>query len=384
MTAARSARLRAAVCIAALVAFVAAGVADPSGQSSQAKSVYYVAGHVFGLGEQQVYVVTRIATLTVRFRDASGVVQSRVFRQDDNASVAWTIEGIASGGGPILAVSTAAPPVASSASPSPVPTASAPPPATASPQPSPMLDAQGAGSSAGAMGDLSAATFLLGSLQSELPDIGKRWFSSGVLPLRYGVLTLSMNNMVDLPTGDQGTMVLISSTGGCDFQSQLKVKGFGLATLRGGGGATSRTYLESQNKLLLGMVIDASSHGNAKAKDRLGSYTLQTDVTIKLLHYIPGVPVFTGTVGFVPASAYLGNTTAPDTSIYSTSVPAAIASPAATNTEFIPPPMAPVTPYPSALPEVSLPPIPIPQSSDEPIASPPAPPTPTPTPSVYP
>jgi hypothetical protein len=384
VTPAGKTKLRAALCIVAFSAFVAAGVADPGDGNSSTKSYYYVAGHVFGLGEQQVYVVERTATLTVRYRDAAGTLQSRTFHQDDRDSIAWTIEGIASTGGPILGVSTAAPVATSSASPSPVESATATATATVSPQPSPMLDAQGAGASNGAMGELGAASFLLGSLTSDLPDIGKPWFSTGVLPLKYGVLTLLMNNMVDQPSGDQGSVVLISSTGGCDFQSKIQVKGFGVASLRGGGGATSQSYVESQNRLLLGMTVYAFSHGNANAKGRAGSYSLDVNVAIKLVHYIPGIPVYTGAVGFVPASAYLGNTMAPDTSIYSTGIPASVASPGATNTEFIPPAMQPVTPYPSSLPEVSLPPIPIPQSSDQPVASPPAPPTPTPTPSRYP
>lgn len=326
----------------------------------------------------------RTATLTVRFRDASGVVQSRTFKQTDRDSIAWTIEGIGSGGGPILGVSTAAPVSTASASPSPTPSPSASPTATPSPRPSPMLDAQGAGDASGAMGDLGAENFLLASLTTDMPDIGRPWFSTGLLPLKYGTLTLSMNNVVDQPSGDQGTVILISSTGGCDFQAKVPVKDFGVASLRGRGGATGQSYVEGQNRLLLGMTLFAQSHGNAKAKNRVGSYTLDVNVAIKLVHYIPGIPVYTGSVGFVPASAYLGNTMAPDTSIYSTSAPQPVPSPAATNTEFIPPPTSAVTPYPSALPEVSLPPIPIPQSSDQPVASPPAPPTPTPTPSVYP
>ncbi len=382
MTAQTKTQVRAAGCIAVLLALLAAGVANPDSQNPAQKTYYYVAGHVFGIGEQQVYVVQRTATLTVRYRDAGGSLQSQTFRQADRDSVAWTIEGIASGGGPILGVSTAAPVSTASASPSPSPTMNAV--ATPSPQSSPTLDALGAGGAGGPMGALGAATFLLASLPADMPDIGKPWFSKSALPLRFGALTLEMNNMVDQPAGNQGTVVQISSTGGCELQWKLRVKGFGAASLRGGGGATSQSFVETQNRLLLGMTVSAFSHGNAKMKDRTGSYSLDVSVAIKLVHYVPGIPVYAGTVGFVPASAYLGNTMAPDTSIYSTAEPRPVTSPAATNTEFIPPPMAPVTPYPSALPEVSLPPIPIPQSSDQPVASPPAPPTPTPTPSRYP
>jgi hypothetical protein len=376
-------KLWATISVAALLAFVAASVADPTGNTATpAKTSYYVAGHVFGIGEQQVYIVQRTAMLTVHFRDASGALQTRAFKQADRESVAWTIEGIASDGGPILGVNTAAP--AATASPSATPTPSASPTATPTPGPSPKLDAHGAGSASGALGDLGAANFLLASLTTDLPDIGRLWFSKGLVPLKFGTLTLSMNNIVNQPTGDQGNVLSISSTGGCAYAAKLPVSGFGVASLRGGGGASGQSFVESQDRLLLGMTLFAHSRGNAKAKDHSGSYTLEMNETIKLVHYIPGIPVYVGSVGFVPASAYLGNAATADTSIFSTGNPEPVSSPAATNTEFIPAPMAPVTPYPSALPEVSLPPIPIPQSSDQPVASPPAPPTPTPTPSVYP
>jgi hypothetical protein len=374
MTSRATAKLRATVCIAALLAFVAASVADPN-ETGSAKTSYYVAGHVFGIGEQQVYVVARTATLTVQFRNASGSLQTRTYKQADHESVAWTIEGMSSAGGPILGVSTAA----SGASKRPPPVA----------QPSPMLDAHGAGSASGVLADnLGAANFLLASLTSSLPDTGKPWFSQGVVPLKFGTLTVLMNNTVNQPTGNQGTSVVsISSTGGCDYQAKIPVSGLGVASLHGGGGATGQSYIESQNRLLLGMTLYAHSRGNAKAKDRPGSYTLEVDETIKLVRYIPGLPASTGIPGapnFMTASAYPNSTSGSDASIYSSGTFAPVASPAATNTEFIPGPMTPVTPYPSTLPEVSLPPIPIGQSSDQPVASPPAPPTPASAPSVYP
>ncbi len=369
--------------VAAVVAVVAAGVADPNGQNPPAKAYYSVPGHAFGIGEEQVYVIARTSTLTVRYRDGSAASKSQTFKENASSSVAWTVEGISSAGGPILGVATAAPVSTASASPTPTISPSTTPTASASPQPSPMLDAQGAGAPTGALADLASASFLLSSLSVDLPDIGKWWTSTGVVSLRYGTLTLHMNNIVNQPTGDQGSVVQISSTGGTDLHAKIKVNGFGLATLHGGGGATSQTFVESQNKLLLGMTLNASSHGNANVKAHMGSYNLNVSTTIKLVHYIPGIPVYVGSPGFLPASAYLGNTAPSDTAIYSTAVPDQVARPVATNTEFIPPATAPVTPYPSTLPEVSLPPIPIPESSDQPVASPPAPPTPTPTPTRY-
>lgn len=383
MTANPKIRLPAVLVVAVVFAVVAASVADPNSQSSPAKAYYSVAGHAFGIGEEQVYVIARTSTLTVRYRDGSAALKSQTFKENARSSVAWTVEGIGSAGGPILGIATAAPVSTSSASPVPSIGPSTTPSASASPQASPMLDSQGAGAPTGALADLASASFLLSSLSADLPDIGKWWTSTGVVTLRYGTLTLHMNNIVNQPTGDQGSVVQISSTGGSDLQAKIKVTGFGLATLRGGGGATSQTFVESQNKLLLGMALNAFSHGNANVKGRTGSYNLNVSTTIKLVRYIPGIPVYSGSPGFLPASAYLGNTAPSDTAVYSTAVPDQVARPVATNTEFIPPATAPITPYPSTLPEVSLPPIPIPQSSDQPIASPPAPPTPTPTPTRY-
>ncbi|MDQ6767882.1 MAG: hypothetical protein M3Z41_08745 [Candidatus Eremiobacteraeota bacterium] len=383
-----------AVAIAVSFAVVALAAAAPPAGSSSAKMRLYVSGHAFGIGEQQVYLVDRESQLTVRFRDPAGQLHSKVFHSHAQSSVAWTIEGLASGGMPVMGVATAAP----------VPSASSPP-ATAlpvgvpsssiltapskqpSPQPappSPTIDAQGATETGGALDDLSPASILLSGITTDFPQIGKAWKSSGDIRLPYGTMTVSLENTAMPATGDQDPSVMhIGSTGATTFHGEIKLAGFGTATLRGGGPATGTSFLESLNRLLLGMSLSAASHGNASAKDRRGSYDLSIKTTIKLIKYVPGIVPFVGSPGFVPASGYLGGTTAPDTGIYSTAVPTTITIPAPTDTGFLPLPPPAASPYRSALPAMSLPPIPLPMASDQPAASPPAGPTPTPQPTHY-
>jgi hypothetical protein len=360
-------KLHVALVVIAILAFIAASAADPNNQP-QGRASYTVAGHVFGIGEEQVFVVRKDTTLTIHYRDAAGKLGSSTFRQAVATSVAWTVEGTTANGGPILGIAT---PSSSQRSPS------------QDQQPSPMLDSAGIGSTNGSLGELAAASFLLSSLSSDLPEVGKSWSSEGTLALRYGELRVSMNNAVIQPFGTDQDFVQIASTGGVELAGKITTPALGLTTLRGRGGATAVSYIESANRLLLGMTLMAFSHGSATGKSRVGTYDLDVNIATKMIHYVPGVPAFTGAPGFLVASAFVGHTAAADTSLYSTSQPEQVASPAATNTEFIPPPTGAVTPYPSALPEVSLPPIPIPWNSDQPVASPPAPPTPIPSPTRY-
>jgi hypothetical protein len=380
--------------IAVSFAVVALGVASPPDVGAGAKTYFYVGGHTFGIGEQQVYVVDEDSVLDVRYRDANGDLQSRVIHHRVRSSVAWTIEGLASGGGPVLGVTTAVPAPLGSVSVSTLePLRSAPPArptaqssqgSAQSPPPSPMLDPQGAAAPGSALGDLAPASILLSSIRSDLPEIGRPWKSSGDLKLPYGTIVVGLENVVTAPTGNQDANVMqIASTGTTDFQAKVKVPGFGFAALRGSGLATAISFLESQNKLLLGMSLSATSHGNAAANQKRGTYDMRVKISIRLAKYVPGIPPYNGSPGFLPASGYLGGTTAPDTGMYSTVTPDKVAIPAATDTGFIPAPLAAPSPYLSALPEMSLPPIPIPMSSDQPIASPPPGPTPTPQPTHY-
>ncbi len=377
------ARLALIVALSISFAVVALGVAAPPGTSSAAQTSLYAFGHPFGIGEQQVYLIDRESALTVRWRDRSGELKSKTFHYHAQTSVAWTIEGLSSAGGPVLGVATAAPTSSATAEP---PPSALPSLAPSSPAPSPTLDAHGAGGVApgSALSELTPASFLLSSITSELPDVGKPWKSSGDVRLPFGAMTLDMSNEITAATGNQDVNVAqIASTGTNGFHAKVKVAGFGTATLQGSGPATSTAFFETQNRLLLGLTLGASSHGNAATSDGHGNYDMDAKFAIKLVKYVPGNVPYTGSPGFVPASGFLGGTTAPDSEIYATAVPDKIAIPAATDTGYVPPPAGGATPYQSALPAMSIPPIPVPMASDQPAASPPAGPTPTPQPTHY-
>jgi len=197
--------------IATIFAVIALGIASPPGVSGDAKTYYYVGGHLFGIGEQQVYLIDRDSILTVRYRTALGGVQSTTFHRRVQSSVAWTIEGLASGGGPILGLATAPPtpegvvsistlqPVRSTLPSTPPPPS--PEPSGESPRPSPMLDAHGATAPTGALADLAPASILLSGITGDLPDIGKQWKSAGDVRLPYGILTCTLQNVVATAAG---------------------------------------------------------------------------------------------------------------------------------------------------------------------------------------
>ena len=367
----------------ALLIIALAIVGAPQAATASGPVALYAGGHPFGIGEQQVYLIDRASTLTVHYRDGQGELRSKSFHYHAQTSVAWTIEGFSSAGGPVLAVVTAAPTPPPSATPTPASPSTQPSPHA--PEPSPVLDAYGVGAPAQgtALAELTPASVVLAGIGEQLPDVGKPWRSAGVLPLPFGTLTLTMDHVILTPKGDQDAdLAVIASTGTTGFSAKVHVGGFGVAALHGGGTASATSYLETQNRLLLGTTISATSHGNATANTSHGTYELHSTVAIELAKYVPGRVPNSGSPGFVPASDYLGSTTAPDGQIYSTTQPDTIAVPAATDTGFIPPP-AVATPYQSALPAMSLPPIPLPMTSGQPAASPPAAPTPTPQPTHY-
>ncbi|HXN09571.1 MAG TPA: hypothetical protein VN860_07895, partial [Candidatus Acidoferrales bacterium] len=300
------ARLAVTFGIATIFAVIALGVASPPSVSGDAnKTFYYVGGHLFGIGEQQVYLVDRDSILTVRYRTERGDVQSKTFHRRVQSSVAWTIEGLASGGTPILGVATAAPtPVGAvsistlvpvrSRSPS-TPAPPSPEPSNVSPRPSPVLDPQGAAVSDSALADIAPASIVLSSLTGDLPDIGRPWKSAGDLRLPYGTLTINMQNVVTTAAGNLDTNVMqIAQTGTASFQAKINVPGFGRAALRGAGVATGTSFVESLNKLLLGMSLSTASHGNAVANHKSGAYDLSVKIAIKLVKYVPGIVPYSG------------------------------------------------------------------------------------------
>jgi hypothetical protein len=351
--------------IAALAA-VAAGFADQAGQGD---AYYAVTGHAFAVGEQQVYLIQRTSALTLRYRDARGDLKSQTDRENISTSLAWTVEGIGADGGPILAVASAS--------------AGAKPALAPGPRASPVLNPRGIGSASGVLSELAPVSFLLSSFPSDVPEVGTSWTSSGVLSFRYGTLMLSMKNTAVQPTGEDSSLVQVASSGATDLQGTATLAGVGATTLQGNGGATGFSYIEPKDRMLLGMTLSAFSRGKAKYKDQTGTYDLDIRLAVKLQRYVPGLPALAIAPNFLTASAYIGDTAAPETFLYSTAAPALVASPAATDTEFIPPATSAVTPYPSALPAESFPPVPIPLSSNQPIASPPPPPIPSPSPTRY-
>ncbi len=368
-------------------------VASSIAASAPAKTYVFVPGHESGLGEQQVYVVERQADLVVRYRDARGVMRTKSYHHRADVSIAMTTEGVASSGTAVLALSTAqastptpdnhlvgeaapheAPSPISAITPSTYYETSAP-----EVSPSPILDEHGSLDATGPMADFAPASLILSGLQTELPQLGRPWKSVGEISLPYARLAVTLQNIAHSESGQEAARVLnIDSSGRAAVRGSITIKGLGKTALRGSGRATAASFVETQRRLLV-----ATSHGIATAKNARGDYDLKLSLAIKLVRYIPGVPVPTFAPGFVPPSGYLGGVASPDTSHLSNAPTDHLAVPAPTNTEFLPPPGQRVTPYPSTLPQVSLPPIPIPLRSDQPIASPPPPPTPTPVPTRY-
>ncbi len=385
-------KILAAILLSLGVAAASIAAAPPS------KTYVFVPGHEYGLGEQQVYVVDRQADLVVRYRDAHGITRTKSYRHHADVSIAMTTEGVASSGTAVLALSTAqagtptpfdrvvgettpreAPSPISAITPSAYYETSAP-----AVSPSPTLDEHGSLDATGPMADFAPASIILSGLQAELPQLGRPWKSVGEIALPYARLDLTLQNIADSESGQETARVLnISSSGHVAVRGAIAIKGLGKTALRGTGTATAASFVETQRRLLLGTSIVATSHGIATAKNVRGDYDLKLSLAIKLVRYIPGVPVPTYAPGFIPPSGYLGGVASPVTSHLSNAPTDHLAVPAPTNTEFLPPPGQRVTPYPSTLPEVSLPPIPIPLRSDQPIASPPPPPTPTPVSTRY-
>jgi len=356
------------------------------------KTILLMSGHAFGIGEQQVYAIDTSADLVVRFRDSSGTARTKHYRHTVRTSVAFTIEGVSSSGHAVLALATAnsAPQVTPSATESAAPyvtTPSAPygtatPASPHSPPPSPELDEHGALAVAGSAADLAPASIILSGINADVLSAGKTWKSGGEVKLPYATVALGLENSAAPLSGDESNSVLqVRSTGTASMRGKLFAGGFGSAALRGAGPATGTSFIDTQNKLLLGFALKSSSHGNVTGRRKHGTYDLKLELAIKLVHYVPGIPpVITGP-GYILASGYVGSYASPDTGNLSTAPSNPIAVPAATNTEYTGSPLPSFTP--SALPEASLPPIPMPLPSDQPVASPPAGPTPTPTPTRY-
>jgi len=373
-------------CAGALCAVAVATLGN--GQPEQPADYVLVGGHAVGIGEQQVFAIVRESQLTFRFRDAGGVVRTHAYRNRALSSVAFTIEGLSSQGAAVLAITNShmtAPPAQPSATATPLaPYAAiyASPTAAPSVTPSPQVNANGAVSASDAA-DLAPLSALLSGLTAGIPasDAGP-WKSGAEVQVPHARVTIALSNTVASPAPDESNPIMhLVAAGTADARGTATVASVGTVVFSGAGTATANAYLDPQAKLALGMLLHSFSHGNARANRQRGTFTLLVDVTVKLVHFTPGLPPLPLTPGYVIASGYVGSYASPDTGNLTPAPANPVAVPAATDTEYVgsPPPSY----VPSPLPEASLPPIPIPLPSDQPIVSPPPGPTPTPTPTRY-
>ncbi|MDQ6781357.1 MAG: hypothetical protein M3Z37_09440, partial [Candidatus Eremiobacteraeota bacterium] len=353
------------------VATLAMGVEAPV----PSRTALTLPGHSLGIGEQQVFVIDRMADLNLRFRDDLGRVHATHYRSHLTSSIAFTIEGVSSAGTLVLGLALPGSPQPQSSQAQPVP-----PVTPLSPPPSPELD-QGATLPTRSVADFSPASILMSGLTDDLLNAGRPWKSAGSLSLPYGRVNVNMVTTRAAAAADQATTVAhLVSDGSAEVRGKLTLKGVGQTSFNGNGRATASAYVDAQNELLLGMTLTTYSQGNARARRDRGSYDLHVQLAIKLVHYVPGIPLLTGP-GSVVASGHLGTIASPDQGNISTAPANPVAVPAVTDTGFVGSPLP--TLQPSALPEASLPPIPLPMDSSQPIVSPPPGPTPTQTPFRY-
>lgn len=337
----------------------------------------FIAGRAYGLGEQQVYAIWAHAKLVVGYRNAEDEIVSKTIELDQRRSVALTVEGYSSAGEAVLAAATAAPTSSASATPAnPAPAAPQARP-TLSPPPSPSVAANGALADAGPLKDLAPLSMIVSGLGDQAPELGKTWNSQGKLRLPIGDLNVRFKNEANSSSGDENSTVLVvTSSGTAEASGKVKVPAFGFVTLRGALPASATSYVELNNRLLLGTTMTASGRGNvAGVHGRRGTFDVKVDYVVKLAKLVAGSspPPVAGSAA--PPYGSLGT---PNTSIFGPAPVSSVAYPAPVDTEYQPSPL-PVTASPSPLPEVSLPPIPIALPSDQPIASPPLAPSPSPT-----
>ena len=318
----------------------------------------FLPGHLYGLGEQQVYLVERSETVTVRFRNADDDLVTRTIKRLDRRSLAFTVEGFAMDGSAVVAVADNAAP------------------ATIEAPPSPTIAADGR-FSGDPLSALSGTTLIVGATSDETIADGGKWISSGPLPLSIGLQSLRLSN--DASTwGDDASVLQVASTGTFDTGGSVKVQGFGEASLRGNGSATGSSYIDLRDRLLLGTSLILRSSGNAVGRRGIGTFTLSATYAIKLMRYVPGLlPAPKPSGALAPRNDNI-RTGAPPDNLTREGAPDQLTRPAPTDNIFRGSPAPQETPTP--IPDASLPPVPIPVSSGLPLASPPAPPpTPIPT-----
>ena len=324
----------------------------------------FMPGRVYGLGEQQVYLVERSETVTVRFRTDAGDVVVRTVKRSDQRSVAFTVEGYGADGSAVVAVSTDGETNANGDA--------------VAVQPSPGITTDGRLANDGRLDVLNPANLIVGiNPQPPLAD-GAKWTASGALPLPLGPQSLALSNVTS-PWGGAETGVLqVASSGTFEAGGSVRVPEFGNARLRGDGSVTGTSFIDTRSWLLLGTAFVLKSNGNAASGGQgTGVYSLTATYTLKLMRYVAGLPPPPAPAGALfPASVNI-RTEQPD-NVTHQGEPVNAAHPAPTDLIFHGTPLPQVSPTPA--PEVSLPPVPIPVSSGAPLASPPAPPpTPMPT-----
>ncbi|MBV8281450.1 MAG: hypothetical protein JO347_05225 [Candidatus Eremiobacteraeota bacterium] len=341
--------------VLAATALAATAVAAMAGTSST-NSVQnaYMPNRVFGLGEQQVYVIQRRQTIVVRFRGPSGDLETKQIARQDTHSVALTVEGYDSGAAVVAVADDSRTDTTS--------------------WPSPSIRADGSVVQAGPLESLSAAGLVLRGATTQLGD-GVKWSSSGVLHLPVFPVALQLANA----SADwQGTPQVqqVSAAGTIDTNGTVTVPDFGLATLHGGGSVSGTAFVDLIQQLVLGSTYTLVGAGNAANRaGRTGTYAMKADYTLALARLVPGTvgPVF-GPAGELPHNI---ETVAPDADIMHGGSVDENSHPAPTDNIMTQPVVAPQPPQP--LPEIPLPPVPLPSMNGTALASPPLPPT-TPVP----
>jgi len=366
---------RRSIVVAALGISVAAAAALAAEQSP-AGIAAFIPGRSFGLGEQQVYAIQVRETLVLRFRTPPGKLVTQTLRANSRRSVAFTVEGFNAAGAPVLAYATSR--LSGGRTPSGA--------ALAAPPPSPTVGADGTLSDAGAFADIAPAAAIIGGL-SGAPQLGATWHGTGDVRLPLARVSLRLTNTSNASSGSESNAALVvASTGAAAVSGTIRAPQFGGVRLRGGGIAGATSYLDPDRGVLLGTQLSAKSQGNADAGQSRGAYTLNADISIELVKFVPGTIPASPLAGFAPASGYLGGAAPTDTANFGPApltniglpVPANnIGSPAPVDTEYAPTSQPAATPTPQ--PGISMLPIPVTMPPQQ-LVSPPPGPSPTPTP----
>ena len=348
------------------------GLFAPTPPPGQPRNIF-VPGRVYGLGEQQVYLVERSQKVVVRFRDPGGKAVERTENRSDQGSVALTVEGFASDGSTVLAISVVAPAADSARGPAPD---TLPQPAGEAPA-SPAVTADGRIADGGGFDALAPATLVVGAGPDTPIADGAKWSASGVLPLQAGLQSVHLSNAALTWTDDPGVLQVVS-TGTFETRGSLNVPGFGDAQLRGAGSAAGMSFIDMSNRLLLGAAFTLKSTGNAvSSRGGAGTFLLSAAYTVKLMRYVPGMMAPPTPAGAMAPKSENIRTGPPDDLIRQ-GAPDELTRPAPTDNILRGTPLPQETPAPQV--DASLPPVPVPVSSGAPLASPPAPPpTPAPT-----